>query len=107
MALGIMRWNLPSTGGSDAYMKQAKEQWVPTVLRQAGVTEFRAYRQPEEDQIHVMVETEFDSFEHLQAWMDSADYDRLKSELAQFGATGITDQAWDASPVIPDPIRPS
>lgn len=107
MALGIMRWNLPGSGGSDAYMKQAKEEWIPTVLRQAGVKEFRAYRKPEEDRIHVMVETEFDSSEHLQAWIDSADYDRLKSELAQFGATDITDQAWDASPVIPNPVRPS
>lgn len=107
MALGIMRWNLPGTGGSEAYMKQAREDWIPTVLRQAGVTEFRAYRQPEGDQIHVMVETEFDSLEHLQAWLDSADYGRLKSELAELGATDISDQAWDASPVVPSPIRPS
>ena len=107
MALGIMNWNLPASGPSDEYTQRAQTAWIPTVLRQAGVTEFRAYRNPHDHHLHVMVETEFDSLDHLNAWVNSDEYAQLKNELAEYGATDISDQTWDASPVVPLPIRPT
>lgn len=107
MALGIMNWNLPASGPTEGYMQRAQSSWIPTVLAQAGVTEFRAYRNPHGDHLHVMVETEFDNLDHLNAWVNSDEYAQLKIELAEHGATEISDQVWDASPVVPQPIRPT
>ena len=106
MALGVMTWKLPATGPSDQYAERAKTSWVPTVLAQPGVKEFRAYRVLGEGFLMARTETEFSSLEHAQQWLNSAEFARIKGELAEHGAMEISAETWDASPLIPDPLRP-
>ena len=106
MALGVMTWKLPATGPSDRYSELSQASWVPTTLSQPGVTEFRAYRSQGEGHIKVRVETEFTSLEFAQQWLNSADYARIKGELAEHGATEIMEETWDSSSLLPDPLRP-
>ena len=106
MALGVMTWQLPATGPSDQYAERARASWIPTVLSQPGVKEFRGYRTQGEDFLLVRTETEFTSMESAQQWMDSTEYARLKGELAEHGATEISVETWDASPLLPDALRP-
>ena len=106
MALGVMTWKLPATGPSDQYAELSRNSWVPTVLSQPGVKELRAYRTPEGDFLKARVETEFTSLEHAQQWINSADYARIKVEMADHGATEIVEETWDASTILPDPVRP-
>lgn len=106
MALGVMTWKLPAMGSSEQYAERAKNAWIPTVLSQPGVKEFRGYRTQGEDFLVVRTETEFTSLELAQAWMNSADYARIRAELVEHGATEIVAETWDASPLIPDPLRP-
>jgi heme-degrading monooxygenase HmoA len=106
MALGIMTWNLPAAGPSAEYAERARTSWIPTVLAQPGVKEFRGYRHPAGDHLKVLVETEFESSEQAQQWMKSADYARIKAELADLGATDIADETWDTSPLLPEPLHP-
>jgi heme-degrading monooxygenase HmoA len=106
MALGVMTWKLPATGSSEQYAEQAKNSWIPTVLAQPGVREFRGYRTQGEDFVSVRTETEFTSLELAQQWMNSAEYARIEAELVEHGAREIVTETWDASPLIPDPLRP-
>ena len=106
MALGVMTWKLPASGPSDQYAERARTSWIPTVLSQPGVKEFRGYRIPGEDFLTVRTETEFTSLESAQQWLDSAEYRRINGELAEHGATDITVETWDASPLLPDALRP-
>jgi hypothetical protein len=106
MALGVMTWKLPATGSSEQYAERAKNSWIPTVLAQPGVKEFRGYRTLGEDFVAVRTETEFTSLELAQAWLNSDDYARIRAELTEHGATEIAAETWDASPLIPDPLRP-
>lgn len=107
MALGIMTWTIPGTGPSEEYEKKAREHWIPTVLKQPGVKEFRGYRNPVGDRTKVMVETEFDSLADANQWLNSTDYARIKAELAQLGATDIEEATWDASPILPEALHPT
>ena len=106
MALGVMTWKLPATGPSDQYSERARTSWIPTVLSQPGVKEFRGYRTQGEDFLMVRVETEFMSLEFAEQWLSSADYERINGELAEHGATEIVVETWDASPLLPEALRP-
>lgn len=106
MALGVMTWKLPATGSFEQYAERAKTPWIPTVLAQPGVKEFRGYRTQGEDFVSVRTETEFTSMEFAQQWMNSSEYARVMSELVEHGATEIETETWDASPLIPDPLHP-
>ena len=106
MALGVMTWKLPATGPSDQYSERARTSWIPTVLSQPGVKEFRGYRTQGEDFLMVRVETEFTSLEFAEQWLGSADYERINGELAELGATEIVVETWDASPLLPEALRP-
>jgi heme-degrading monooxygenase HmoA len=106
MALGVMTWKLPAAGPSDQYAERSRNSWIPATLSQPGVKEFRAYRIPGEGFLKVRVETEFTSLEHARQWLNSSDYARIKAELADHGATEIAEETWDASPILPEPLRP-
>ena len=108
MSLQILSWDMPSSGEQlKAYGKKSKTVWIPTVLKQPGVKEFRAYRNPSLTSPQVTAHIEFDHMESLMQFLASDDYSMI---IADFGATGVTNvssEIWDGSPVVPEPLRPA
>jgi hypothetical protein len=91
MALAVLSWDLPlSAEQMKAYGEKAQSDWIPTVLKQPGVKEYRAYRSPTHTTPEVVSQTEFDSM----------------NSLMHTGVTNISAEIWDASPIAPEPLRP-
>lgn len=107
MALGIMTWDLPPEEQIEAYSKKARTVWIPTVLKQPGLKEFRAYRNPSLTTPQVMVHTEWDSLGSWVQYVQSEAYATLMSDMRAVGCTNISAQVWDASPVVPEPLKPT
>ena len=105
MALGVMTWDLPLGEQMEAYNGKTRG-WITTVLKQTGVKEFRAYRNPQHTSPQVMVHTEFDSLESWLKWVGSEEYATIMSELRAVGCTNITAEVWGTSPVVPEPLKP-
>jgi len=91
----------------DTYNEKARTSWIPTILRQPGVKEFRAYRNPYHVTPDVVVHNEFDSLTSWLKFIESEDYANLVSDMRAVGCTNIAVEIWDASPVVPEPWRPS
>ena len=107
MALVVSSWDLPSSAEQlKAYGEQAQSNWIPTVLKQPGVKEFRGYRNPTHTTPQVVSHTEFDSMNSLMQYLASDDFSRLMGELRATGVTNISAEIWDASPILPEPLRP-
>ncbi len=108
MALYILSWDLPLAAEQlNEYGEKAKTVWIPTVLKQPGVKEFRAYRNLTGTTPQVTIHTEFDTMASLGQYLESEEYGNVITDLRATGVTNITAQVWGASPVVPDPIRPS
>lgn len=106
MALLVQTWDLPIKKTVLEWYAARGSEWVPSVLRQPGVVEFRAYRNPLHASPEVMTHTEFTSMADLQAWLGSDEYRRIIGELHQVGCTNLTVAVWDSSPIVPEPRRP-
>jgi hypothetical protein len=107
MALAVLSWDLPlSAEQMKAYGEKAQSDWIPTVLKQPGVKEYRAYRSPTHTTPEVVSQTEFDSMNSLMQFLASDDYSRIMRELRATGVTNISAEIWDASPIAPEPLRP-
>ena len=104
MPLLVHTWDLPFAKSDLDWYQQRGSEWVPMVLRQPGVTEFRAYRNPSQSSPQVMVHTEFETLDALQRWMASEEYHRIMGELR--GCGNISVAVWDNSPIVPRPRRP-
>ena len=108
MALQILSWDIPlSEEQLKLYGEKAKAEWIPTVLKQPGVKEFRAYRNPSLTSPQVVIHTEFDSMNSLTRFFASDDYSMIIGSLRATGVTNISAETWDASPIVPEPLRPS
>ncbi|RME57047.1 MAG: hypothetical protein D6790_13905 [Caldilineae bacterium] len=106
MALAILTWDLPPQEKLEAYNEQARTEWIPTVVRQPGVKEFRGLRNALHASPHVMSITEYDSLASALKFIETEDFARVMEGLRAVGCTNITVQLWDVSPVTPEPIRP-
>jgi len=106
MALGVLAWDLPPAERMEAYNKMTAE-WTAAVLKQPGVKEFRAYRNPYGTTPQVATHVEFDSLESWLKFIRSEDYASIADSLRAVGCTNLSAEVWDASPVIPEPLRPS
>ena len=104
MPLLVHTWDLPFTKADMEWYRERGGEWVPMVLRQPGVVEFRAYRSPTLSSPQVMVHSQFATMADLQRWMASDEYRRIMGELR--GCGNITVAVWDDSPVVPQPRRP-
>lgn len=107
MALAILTWDLPPQEQMEAYNQKARTEWIPTVLRQPGVKEFRGLRNAFHASPHVMAITEYDSLASALKFIQTEEYAHLMESMRAAGCTHITVQLWDVSPVIPEPIRPT
>ncbi len=106
MALAILTWDLPPQEQMAAYAEKARTEWIPTVLRQPGVKEFRGLRNAFHASPHAMAITEYDSLASALKFIETEEYVRLMESMRAAGCTNITVQLWDVSPVTPEPIRP-
>ena len=107
MALSILSWDLPPAEQIETYNEKARTSWIPSVLKQPGVKDFRAYRNPYQTSPQVMIHTEFDSLASWLKWVESEDYAAVVSDLRAVGCTNISAQVWGASPVLPEPLKPT
>lgn len=107
MAMAILTWDLPPQEQMAAYAEKARTEWIPTVVRQPGVKEFRAIRNAFHTTPHVMTMTEYDSLTSALQFITSEDYARVIEGLRGVGCTHISVQLWDVSPVTLEPIRPT
>ena len=108
MPLQILSWDLPiSEEQLKVYGEKAKTVWIPTALKQPGVTEFRAYRNPFLTSPQVMFHMEFDRMDSLMQFLASDEYSMIMGDLRATGVTNISAEIWDASPVVPEPLRPA
>ncbi len=105
MALGTLAWDLPPADKMEAYNEMTRK-WIGLVLKQPGAKEFRAYRNPLGTTPQVITHTEFDSMASWLAFIQSEDYATILADLRSLGCSHITAQVWDASPVVPEPLRP-
>ena len=106
MALSIMMWDLPSEERIENYNQQARTVWIPSLLKQPGVKEFRAYRNPYHTAPQIMIHIEWDSLASWLKYVESEDYAAIVSGLRAAGCTEIEAEIWGASPVVPEPLRP-
>lgn len=107
MALYIMTWDLPfSAEQLKTYGEKAKTVWIPAILKQPGVKEFRAYRNPTLTTPNIMIHMEFDSMASIGQYLESEDIGTIMADLKNSGVTNISAQIWGGSPVVPEPIRP-
>ena len=106
MALIITSWDLPADKALlEQYNRKSKE-WVKKTLSQPGVKEFRAYREPLRNSPEVMVHIEFDSLESIIRYLKSEDTRNTNDEMIELGCSNITNEMWDGSPLIPEPLKP-
>ena len=106
MALYMTAWDIPTDEALlNEYNVKSKE-WVAMIMRQPGVKEFRAYRDPLRNSPDVMVHIEFDSLESVIKYLKSDDCNKATSEMIELGCSGFVNEMWDASPLVPEPIRP-
>ncbi len=107
MAMAILTWDLPPQERMAAYQEKARTDWIPSVLRQPGVKEFRGLRNALHISPHAMSITEYDRFASALKFIETEDFARVMEEMRAAGCTNITVQLWDVSPLIPEPIRPT
>lgn len=105
MALGILAWDLPPAEKMKAYEEHTRT-WIALVLKQPGVKEFRAYRNPFATTPNVVTHTEFDSMASWLAFVGSEDYRHIVADLRALGCTNIVSEVWDTSPLVPEPLKP-
>ncbi len=106
MAMAILTWDLPPHEQMAAYNEKARTDWIPRVVRQAGLKEFRALRNAFHTSPHAMSITEYDSLAAALKFIETEDFAHVMEGLRAAGCTNITVQLWDVSPVVPEPIRP-
>jgi heme-degrading monooxygenase HmoA len=106
MASIVTTYDLPPQEQMEVYYEKVKG-WISTILKQPGLKEFRAYRNPFRTTPQVMSLTEFDSLESCLKYVKSEVYDTMASELGALGVTNASVQLWDTSPAIPEPLKPS
>ena len=105
MALGILTWDLPSEEGMAKYNEEARSNWIPSVLSQPGVKEFRAYRNPHHTSPNVMTHVEFENRTAWLKWIVSENYATIMAGLRGAGCTNIHAEVWGASPIVPEPLN--
>ena len=106
MPLLVLSYDLPLAGAPPAYAEKARSAWVPSVLRQPGVNEVRAYRNAAGSKPDVMTHVEFESVAAVEGYLGSRQYASVVSGLTAAGCTSITAQVWSPSPIVPHPVRP-
>ena len=106
MALHISAWDLPSNAKNLKAYNEKSKGWVKTVLSQPGVKEFRAYRDPLRNSPTVMIHVEFDSLESIIRYVKSDDYQKITDEMIKLGCSNFSNEMWDGSPLIPEPLKP-
>jgi len=106
MALSIMSWDLPPEDKKEIYNEKAGTSWIPTILKQPGVKEFRAYRNPYHTSPEVVVHIEFDTLTSWLNYVESEDYASTIADMKAVGCTNQSAEVWDASPIVPEPLKP-
>lgn len=89
---------------AEEYSKWVKEEGIPHWLAVPGFKEIRAYR--EMGTGRVLAELEFESFEAWGKAMDDPKTKEVSSKFAYY-TNGMEWNLWDASRVIPKPLKPS
>ncbi|GIU99006.1 MAG: hypothetical protein KatS3mg014_0622 [Actinomycetota bacterium] len=107
MAMAIVSWDLPPRELMGAYEERARTDWVPTVLRQPGVEEFRALRNAFRTSPQAMTITVYDSLAAALRFPGTEDFARVMEDMRAAGCTNVTMQLWDVSPLVPEPLRPA
>ena len=105
MPLLMLTYDLPQAAASGAYVEKARSVWIPSVLRQPGVLEIRAYRYATNIKPDVMTHVDFDSVQAVELYLSSRQYSTVISGLTATGCSNIAAQVWNPSPIAPDPIR--
>ena len=104
MALLMLTWDFPAAGQMQDYNEKGKE-WVATILRQPGATQFRGFRNPFRTTPMAMIQIEFDNIESCLDFIESEDYANIATEMCDLGVSGISAQLWGASPTVPNLLK--
>jgi hypothetical protein len=106
MSLLVLTYDLPPSAAISAYADRARSAWIPSVLRQPGVVELRAYRNATSTRPDAMAHVEFESVQAVEGYLGSRQYTIVISGLTAAGCTNIAAQVWNPSPVAPEPLKP-
>ena len=106
MALIITSWDLATDEAQLKRYNEKSKEWVKKTLRHPGIKEFRAYRDPLRNSPEVMVHIEFDNLLSIISYLKSEETRKTTDEMIQLGCTNITNEMWDGSPLIPEPMKP-
>src|SRR5271167_678674 len=98
-----LSYTLPS--GPEAlkeYEGNAKN-WSDVVLSEPNVTELRVYRS--QDGTQALTITKVQSLVEMDKFLASDKFKTLRSELENAGCSNFKLHPWEASPILPEPLR--
>lgn len=106
MSMLIVSWDLPSMTKIQEYSELSRNKWIPLLLRQPGVKEFRGYRDRYGMSPEVMVEVEFENLVSADNWLASDEWETMITEMRALGCRHFDAAVWDGSPLVPEPLNP-
>ena len=106
MAMLVISWDLPPMTNIQEYSELSRAKWIPLLLRQSGIKEFRAYRDRYGMSPEVMVEVEFESLIAADGWLGSAEWSSMIAEMRALGCKNFDAVVWDGSPLVSEPLHP-
>ena len=105
MAMVSVTYDLPSRQTDIKAYTEKTKGWIDINLAQPGVREFRGHRSANGASPQIVIQTEFDKLANANAWASSDALKKLISGMRAVGCSNITVRTWDASPILPQPIR--
>jgi heme-degrading monooxygenase HmoA len=107
MAAIAITYDLPTAEQVEEYARWALDTVKNVHLKQPGLVEVRAYRDPLLNSPQVLVLYEFDTLDSAVQYMNSDVYARIHKEAQQKGCKNLTARLLNTSPVLREPARPS
>jgi hypothetical protein len=105
MSLLVHTWDMPQDRKGRAEYELVGQESIPIVLKQPGVREFRAYRNPLGATPQVMVHVEFEEDAYLHQFLASYVHQEIVGDLIRVGVRNFRTEVWSGSPVVPRPMR--
>jgi hypothetical protein len=100
MKIVTLSYTAPSNTGA---LKENAKSWIGTILSVPAVLELRMYQSP--DGKDAMAVARVVSLAEMDEFLASEKFKTLLREMEAAGCSNFQLRPWEASPIMPDPIR--
>jgi hypothetical protein len=104
MAIIVMTWENPNDAGKAKAADTKAKEWRTTVLKQPGLVEYNAFTGLTSGAD--MAVDSFASAREASAFLGSAEFAKIVSEMRALGVTNINTTLWNQHPDVPSAMRP-